>query len=100
MTFRVVGFLLCLGLSGCATTLSSAARSIVPADEKMVASCQFVGDVEGSSGWGGVAATTGMENSKYEALEKAASLRATHVLWVNVSGNYTPHAHGKAYKCH
>lgn len=90
---------LCSVLSSCATTLSSTGRSIAAADDKMVAGCKFVGDVQGSSGWGGLAASTGMENSKNEALESAGTLGATHVVWVNVQGGYIPFAHGKAYKC-
>jgi hypothetical protein len=47
-------------LSSCATHLSLAASSVLPADEKMVVGCKFVGDVQGSSGWGNLAASTGM----------------------------------------
>jgi hypothetical protein len=96
---RVAALLACVSLSSCATTLSTAARGIVPADDKMVADCKFVGDVQGSSGFGNVAASVGMENAKNEALEKAAKLGATHVVFVTVSGGYSPYATGKAYKC-
>lgn len=90
---------MCFSLSSCATTLGPAARGITAADDKMVAGCKFVGDVQGSSGWGNLAASTGMENSKNEALEKAATVGATHIVWANVQGGFSPFAHGKAYRC-
>ena len=65
----------------------------------MVASCKYLADVQGSSGWGNLAASAGMENSKNEARENAAKLGATHVVWNQVSGGYAPYATGKAYKC-
>lgn len=88
-----------LSISGCATTLSPAAAKILPADRSMAADCTFVGDVNGSSGWGNLAASQGMQNAKNEGLEQAAAMGATHVLWVNVAGGYSPYANGKAYRC-
>lgn len=86
-------------LAGCATTLSASAAKVQDADNKMIAYCKFVGNVQGSSGWGNVAATTGMQNSKNEAMEEAATLGATHIVWDNISGGRTPFASGRAYKC-
>ena len=37
----------------------------------MVAGCTFLGEVSGTSGWGGLAASTGIENAKNQALEQA-----------------------------
>jgi hypothetical protein len=99
MAIRIATVVAAFTLAACATTLSTDARRIIPADEKMVAGCTFVGDVQGSSGWGNAVATTGMENAKNEALEKAAAFGATHILWTNVTGGYSPYAHGRAYKC-
>ncbi|ASP48213.1 hypothetical protein B5D82_10860 [Cognaticolwellia beringensis] len=65
----------------------------------MIMGCVFLGDVHGSSGWGGLASSQGMQNSKNEALEKASDLGATHIVWSNISGGYSPSAFGKAYKC-
>ena len=84
---------------GCATTLSSSATRILDADAKMVDGCTYVGEVHGSSGWGNLAASTGIENAKNEAREKAAALGATHILWTNVSGGYSPYVSGRAYIC-
>jgi hypothetical protein len=78
---------------GCATTPSASAAKVADADENMV------GQVQGSSGWGGLAASTGMENAKNEAREKAAQLGATHIVWQAISGNYTPYVTGHAYSC-
>jgi hypothetical protein len=65
----------------------------------MVAGCTFLGQVQGSSGWGNLAASQGMENARNEAQEQAAELGATHVVWSNVSGGYSPYATGRAYRC-
>jgi hypothetical protein len=85
--------------SGCATTLSPSATRILDADAKMVEGCTYVGDVHGSSGWGNLAASTGIQNAKNEAVEKAAALGATHILWTNISGGYSPYVSGRAYIC-
>ena len=85
--------------SGCATTLSSSAKRILDADAKMVEGCTYVGDVHGSSGWGNLAASTGIQNAKNKAVERAAALGATHILWIDISGGYSPYVSGRAYKC-
>jgi len=86
-------------LSGCATTLSPAGRQVQVADTDMVSECAFLGNVQGSSGWGSLAASTGMQNARNEAREKAAKMGATHIVWANVEGGYSPSAFGKAYRC-
>jgi hypothetical protein len=86
-------------LAGCATTPSVEAARIADADEKSVAYCRFLGAVQGSSGWGNLAVSTGMENAKNEAREKAARLGATTIVWQSVSGGYSPYASGRAYAC-
>ncbi|MCI0557757.1 MAG: DUF4156 domain-containing protein [Nitrososphaera sp.] len=90
---------LALSSSGCATTPSPAAARIQPADQSTVVGCTFVGDVSGSSGWGNIAASQGMQNAKNEGLEQASAMGATHVVWVNIAGGYSPYANGKAYRC-
>lgn len=65
----------------------------------MVSSCKYLGEVQGSSGWGNLAASAGMENAKTEARENAARLGATHILWNAIAGGYAPYVSGKAYKC-
>lgn len=88
-----------LALSGCATTLSSQAMRIHDADTNMIRNCKHIGDVHGSSGWGNIAASTGIQNAKNEAREQASAMGATHIVWTNISGGYSPFVTGKAYRC-
>lgn len=86
--------------SGCATSLSSSAASIVEADEAMVAGCQFLGTFNGTSGWGGTAgAGLGANNAKNAVMERAAKKGATHVVFMSLSGGMFTKAAGRAYKC-
>ena len=93
------GFLVVFFFSGCATTPSTPAQRVKISDPAGVSGCKMVADVHGSSGWGNLAASTGMQNAKNEALEQAASAGATHIVWTNVAGGYSPFATGKAYRC-
>jgi hypothetical protein len=81
---------------GCATTLSTRARQVRDADPAMVQQCTFLGDLTGSSNWGGFAKGTGMENAKNEVREKAADLGATHVVFTHTQEGSTS---GRAYRC-
>ncbi|MBT2144199.1 DUF4156 domain-containing protein [Rhodanobacter sp. LX-100] len=89
----------CLVCQSCATTPSASALRVADADQSMVAGCKFVGEIQGSSGWGGVAASTGMENARNEAREKAAKLGATNIVWQSIAGGYAPYVSGRAYSC-
>jgi len=86
-------------LFSCATTLSPQAIQIHDADMATVKNCKYVGDVHGSSGWGNIAASTGIQNAKNEAREQATSMGATHIVWNNISGGYSPYVSGKSYRC-
>ncbi|HEY7872228.1 MAG TPA: DUF4156 domain-containing protein [Rudaea sp.] len=86
-------------VSGCAVAPSAAAARVQEADAQIVASCKYLGDVQGSSGWGNLAASAGMENAKSEARESAAKLGATHIVWNNITGGSSPYVSGKAYRC-
>ncbi len=97
--FLCAAVLACICLSGCAVAPSAAASRVQEADAQMVASCKYIGEVQGSSGWGNLAASAGMENAKNEARENAAKLGATHILWNNIAGGYSPYVSGKAYRC-
>lgn len=85
--------------SSCATTPSVRASTIFDADNQMVANCKFIGSVSGTSGWGNIAASTGISNSKNEAREQAAKLNATHIVWLSIAGGYSPAVSGNAYLC-
>ena len=86
-------------VSGCATTPSPRASTILDADKNTVANCKFVGSVSGTSGWGNLAASAGINNAKNEAREQAVRLNATHIVWLSVAGGYSPNVSGNAYKC-
>ena len=91
--------MLSLIVSGCATSRSVGASRIREADSTTVSGCKYLGDVHGSSGWGNLAASVGMENAKNEAWERASELGATHIVWNQISGGYSPYVSGKAYYC-
>jgi hypothetical protein len=61
--------------------------------------CQYLADVSGASSVGGAFASTGLENARSEAREKAAAMGATHIVWVSAGGTYLPNATGHAYDC-
>ncbi len=90
---------LALAAAGCSSTPSNRALAVQSADERVVASCRLLGEVFGSSGWGGLAASSGMQNARIEAQEKAAALGATHIVWLSVAGGFSPSAAGRAYRC-
>ena len=85
--------------SGCASRPNPMASAVKDAAPETVQNCQYLADVEGSSGWGNLAASTGIANAKNEARSNAASLGATHIVWKNVSGGYSPFVSGAAYRC-
>ena len=95
-----IAILLCSMIcSGCATTLSTSGLSVREADEKMVTECRFLGSVQGSSGFGNVAASVGMQNAKNQAIERAAGMGATHIVFGDIRGGYSPSVQGRAYTC-
>ena len=91
--------LILLPLGACATSRSAAAMRVQEADSNMVAGCTFLGEVAGTSSVGGAVASTGIENAKNEALERAAGKGATHVVWNALVGGEQPSVSGKAYRC-
>lgn len=95
---------LCLGvavvaLASCVTQETPAASRIRIADQNMVTKCRFLGDVRGTSGFSGVAAATGQQNAMNEALNKAAKMGATDVVWNTVASGWGSNAFGAAYRC-
>jgi len=95
----IIAMFLFFTFSGCATSPSASAVRVKDADMRMVSNCQFVGDVHGTSGWGNLAASTGIQNAKNEARENAAAMGSTHIIWTDTAGGYSPYVNGKAYKC-
>ena len=86
-------------LVACLTSRSPSAKRVQEADAAMVAGCTFLGEVSGTSGLGGVNASTGIENAKTEALGQAVMKGATHIVWNSLIGGEQPSVSGKAYKC-
>jgi len=74
---------LLLALSGCAS-LSPGAAKIREAEKATVSECKYLGEVTGTSKVGSESAVlyhTGKDNAKKDALEKAAQLGGTHIVW-------------------
>ena len=93
---------LVLVLSGCAAPRAHVSQSatVRPANAEQVAGCVYVDDLVGTSGWYGVFASQGAENARQEALLKAETLGATHVVWQSISVVYGSTSIGaKAYRC-
>ena len=88
-----------LCLASCTTRLSKPAENVKLANDEMVAGCDLLGVVSGSSGWGNLAASAGQVNARNEAQERAARLGATHLVWIAVAGGYSPSASAYAYDC-
>ena len=85
-------------LVGCVITPSVAASRIKEADASMVSGCTYVGEVYGASSVNDP--EVGIANAKTQALEQAASKRATHVVWNSLVADRTqPNVSGKAYPC-
>jgi hypothetical protein len=86
-------------LSSCAATPK--AKGIEEADSRMVANCIFLGSVNAASMWGGcLCQGVGFSSAKNQALNKAAKLGATHIVWLNLeSGLGGGFASGRAYRC-
>ncbi|CAH9017858.1 hypothetical protein [Candidatus Nitrosacidococcus sp. I8] len=73
---------------------------IQQATSQEVSSCEFLGRVQGFSGWGKTISRQEYNKAKYIALEKAANLNATHIIWTRLPRSYSsPYAYGKAYNC-
>lgn len=88
---------ICFVITGCASPKATGTikESVLTDVEK----CQFVTNVSGTSGWGGVAASSGINNAKEEAKQQAIDSGATHIVWQTVSGGFSPSVSANAYKC-
>jgi hypothetical protein len=87
-------------LAACATTQPSSTDSIVQTSDEAVAGCRYLGNVSGRAAAG---MTQGQDvpnsTAKARALERAAELGATHVVWYGVTGVDPTRAEGRAYEC-
>lgn len=98
-------------LNGCASpspgVIPRAGADVRNADMKTVVDCTYLGEVEGCYQ---VQYTSDrrtadeyrdiqINNARYEALQKAGSLGATHIVWTGETGTEWLCAHGRAYDC-
>lgn len=91
------GAALVLALSGCATPVET---SIIDARESDVAGCEDLGTVSGSNAvFVGLSASVGRTHAQNAALNQAAHLRATHVVWRERGTSLTNEWVGTAYAC-
>ncbi len=88
-------------LFGCATgTALTTTKGITIADEKMVATCNFVSDVFGSSPFYGVFSNSAMNGARQVAIDSAKEMGASHIVFEKVyaSSDGTV-ANAKVYSC-
>lgn len=89
-------------LAGCASGIGSAPppTGITVADSKMVADCEFVSDVHGTSAFYGVFVNKALTQARHVAMEEALRLDATHVVFTSTATGYgSTAASGRAYRC-
>lgn len=94
----IVILALSLFLSACIIEQSARSKGVMVAMPEMVTDCALVGEVVGNSKM--TLVPQGEQLARYRALDEAAALGATHVVWLNNKNNisnYTVSA--KAYYC-
>lgn len=90
--------LLVLCINGCAVVEpTQQAQRILPAYPEMVTDCAFLGAVTGDSAMPFL--PTSEQIAKFRALDDAADLGATHIVWVATTNGLRPSAQGRAYYC-
>lgn len=82
---------------GCAIEPTQRAQRIIPAYPETVSDCALLGGVNGNSLI--AALPVGEQVARYRALDEAASLGATHIVWTVTSNGLIPLAEGRAYYC-
>jgi hypothetical protein len=83
---------------GC-SVLTPAAKRIRDADDRIVASCTFLGEFTGSSIWNGLAASQGIEDGRNSVRNDAARRGATHIVWSSHASGTLTTVSGRAYDC-
>jgi hypothetical protein len=97
---NIVRVLLCMCLcllASCALEPSYRAQQVKPAYPAMVTSCTFLGGVTGGSDIPFIA--YGEQAARYQALDAAAQLGATHIVWTDLKQGTKALAIGRAYRC-
>lgn len=93
-----------LVMVACVYQPSKEAAAVTIAEAPDVVGCEDLGNVFGRSEFAaGMLNTHGIPNAKTEALEHAANMGATHVVWRSVVGDWMTSAGttviGEAYRC-
>ena len=93
--------LLMLTLAACATAKSKKVQDTYLDTDMtdMVKECEYLGEVKGWSGWGGVAQKWGIRNARISARNKAAELGATHIIWISAEISREVTVRGDAHRC-
>ena len=102
MKLRLLVALLCLGLTNCSAVGSSDFKNIgvEVADEKMVKSCHFIGDVTGLSSFYGFFSGPAYEAARDLAAQKAKEMGGTHIVFMSGNSHYGgTEVYGRVYKC-
>ncbi len=86
-----------MSLAGCASTKNTGMIKESVLSE--VKECQFIATVAGTSGWGALAASKGIQNAREEAKQNAFESGATHIVWQSINGGYSPSVSANAYNC-
>lgn len=95
---KLIGVLAwCVMLVSCALEPSYRAQQIRPAYPEMVTECVFLGGVTGTSDL--LYTDLGKQKAKYRALDEAAKLGGTHIVWTELSQSAEPTAQGRVYRC-
>ena len=94
---NILPVILIFTVTGCAS--SKAVGTIKETSAKNVEYCDYIANVSGTSGWGGLASSSGIENAKEQAKQKAIDSGATHIVWQNINGGYSPSVSANTYKC-
>lgn len=101
MKTSLLSVLAAASVVACANSTSPAGLGkVLPATAEQVASCRYIDDLVGTSGWYGVFASKGIDAARQEVLEKAAAAGATHIVWLAPSVTFgSSSAVAKAYRC-
>ena len=93
-----------IGLAGCAAPSTQYTEvkqgNVKPATLEQVKNCEYLDDIIVTSVFIGAAAAWGSKNARAEVINNAASIGATHIVWLSpIRGERSVSAGGKAYRC-
>jgi hypothetical protein len=101
MRSYAVGFVITALLpAGCVSMTLEAESVRVVRNSNDVQTCQRLGEIESTSGWGGVfAGAGGLENNKRTLRNRTAKLGGDTLLILQERATFAPHTYGEAYRC-